>query len=133
MDLNIKGVVQRIAIGCLLAGSVVWASAQDATPAPAPDNTKVNQRDKDESQPTADQQKDSRSDLEITKQIRRSIVSEKSLSTYAHNIKIIAQNGMVTLKGVVRSDEEKQSIEAKAAEIAGKEKVTNQLEVKPAK
>src|SRR3954471_22775141 len=99
MNLDIKMAVQRIAIGCLLAGSLVWASAQDATPGQAPDNTKVNQHDKPATEPTADQQKDSRSDLEITKEIRRSIMSEKSLSTYAHNIKIISQNGMVTLKG----------------------------------
>jgi hyperosmotically inducible periplasmic protein len=58
-------------------------------------------------------------------------VQDKSLSTYAHNIKIIAQNGMVTLEGPVRSEEEKRAIEAKAAEIVGKDKVTSQLEVKP--
>ena len=58
-------------------------------------------------------------------------MEDKSLSTYAHNVKIISQNGMVTLKGPVRSDEEKSAVEAKAAEIAGKDKVTSQLEVKP--
>jgi hyperosmotically inducible protein len=133
MKWNLKTAMQRIAFGSLLAGSVVWASAQDATPAPAPDNTKVNQRDKAATEPTADQQKDNRSDLDITKQIRQSIIAEKSLSTYAHNVKVISQNGMVTLKGVVRSDEEKQTVEAKAAEVAGKDKVTSQLEVKPGK
>lgn len=132
--MNMKIVLQRVAFGCLLAGSVVWASAQDSSaPAPAPDNTKVNQRDKAASEPTADQQKNNRSDLDITKQIRHSIMSDKSLSTYAHNVKIISQNGMVTLKGVVRSDDEKQLIEAKAAEVVGKDKVTSELDVKPAK
>ena len=62
---------------------------------------------------------------------RRSLVEDKNLSTYAHNVKIIAQNGMVTLKGPVRSNEEKTAVEAKAAEIAGADKVTSQLEVKP--
>jgi hyperosmotically inducible periplasmic protein len=57
-------------------------------------------------------------------------VEDKSLSTYAHNVKIISQNGMVTLKGPVRSEEEKAAVESKAAEIAGKDKVTSQLEVK---
>ena len=57
-------------------------------------------------------------------------MNDKSLSTYAHNAKIIAQNGMVTLKGPVTSEEEKKTIEAKAAEVVGPEKVTNELQVK---
>jgi hyperosmotically inducible protein len=54
-----------------------------------------------------------------------------SLSTYAHNVKVITQNGQVILKGPVRSDDEKRAIEAKATEIVGEDKVTSQLEVKP--
>jgi hyperosmotically inducible protein len=91
----------------------------------------VNDRDRNKAESTADQQKENRPDREITRDIRRSIVQDKSLSTYAHNVKVISQNGMVTLKGPVRSEEEKTAIEAKAAEIAGKDKVTSQLEVKP--
>jgi hyperosmotically inducible protein len=106
-------------------------TAQDSSTTPAPDNTKVNDRDRNKAESTADQQKENRPDREITRDIRRSIVHDKSLSTYAHNIKVISQNGMVTLKGPVRSEEEKTAIEAKAAEIAGKDKVTSQLEVKP--
>jgi hyperosmotically inducible periplasmic protein len=106
------------------------ARAQDSA-APAADNTKVNQRDNDKAEPTADQQKENQSDRELARQIRKSIIQDKSLSTYAHNVKIIAQNGMVTLKGPVRSDEEKTTVEAKAAEVAGADKVASQLEVKP--
>ena len=58
-------------------------------------------------------------------------MKDSSLSSYAHNVKIVSQNGMVTLKGPVRSEEDKQSIAAKAAEVVGADKVTNQLEVKP--
>jgi osmotically-inducible protein OsmY len=58
-------------------------------------------------------------------------VKDKSLSTYAHNVKVIVQGGAVTLKGPVRSDEEKQSIEAKAGQVAGTDKVTDQIEVTP--
>jgi hyperosmotically inducible periplasmic protein len=105
------------------------ARAQDSA-APSADNTKVNQRDKNKAEPTADQQKENQPDRELARQIRRSIVQDKSLSSYAHNVKIIAQNGMVTLKGPVRSDEEKTAVEAKAAEIAGADKITSQLEVK---
>jgi hyperosmotically inducible periplasmic protein len=116
---------------CLLAGTSIVATAQDNSQQPAPDNTKVNERDKDKSQPTADQQKDNRSDRDITQQIRQSVMKDKSLSTYAHNVKIIAQNGMVTLKGPVRSDDEKRTVETKAAEVVGQDKVTSELEVKP--
>ena len=115
----------------LLLGIWTVASGQDSSAQqPAPDNTKTNQRDKNKAEPTADQQKENQSDREMTRQIRRSIVQDKSLSTYAHNVKIISQDGMVTLKGPVRSDEEKAAVEAKAADIAGKDKVTSQLEVK---
>jgi osmotically-inducible protein OsmY len=57
-------------------------------------------------------------------------VKDKSLSTYAHNVKIITQNGQVTLRGPVRSEEEKRAVEAKAAEVAGDNKVTSELDVK---
>jgi hyperosmotically inducible periplasmic protein len=115
----------------LLIASGFAVAQDDATPkATAPDNTKVNKRDRAHAQPTADQAKDNTSDREIMKQIRSAIVSDKSLSTYAHNVKIIAQHGKVTLKGPVHSDDERKSIEAKAVEVAGSGNVTNQLSVK---
>ncbi len=117
---------------CLLC-SPALLGAQD-TPAQshsAPDNTKVNQRDRNASEATADQQKDNRSDREITRDIRQSLVKDKSLSTYAHNVKVITQAGKVTLKGPVRSDDEKLSVEQKAAAVAGTENVTDQLQVNP--
>ncbi len=117
--------------GSLLGGTYLIAQDQNTTGTSAPaDNTKMNQRDRDASQPTADQQKDNRSDRDITQQVRRAIEKDKSLSTYAHNVKIITQNGQVTLKGPVRSEEEKRAIEAKAAEVAGDNKVTSELDVK---
>ena len=112
----------------LLVAVGSWAAPQQE-PAVQPDNTKVNQRDRDQAQPTADQQKENRSDREIASQIRKSIVSDKSLSTYAHNVKIIAQNGTVTLRGPVHSEEEKQIIARKAAHVAGEQNVKNELEV----
>jgi osmotically-inducible protein OsmY len=96
--------------------------------APA-DNTKANQRDRNSSEPTADQQSNNRSDTDITKQVRRALVADKSLSTYAHNVKIITQNGSVTLKGPVRSAEEKQAVEQKAAAVVGADHVSSQLAV----
>jgi len=97
---------------------------------PAPDNTKTN---KDQTLPTADQQKMNPSDRAITQKIRKSIHGDKNLSTYAHNIKIITQDGKVTLRGPVRSEDEKNSLQAKAVAVAGQENVINQLEVAPSK
>ncbi|GAC1437877.1 MAG: hypothetical protein NVS1B11_03910 [Terriglobales bacterium] len=115
----------------LLLGTVSAGFAQqDANSSALPaDNTKVNQLDRDKAQPTADQQKEAKSDRQIAAEIRRSIIKDKSLSTYAHNVKVIVQGGAVTLKGPVRSDEEKQALESKAAEVAGADKITNQIEV----
>jgi osmotically-inducible protein OsmY len=107
----------------LIAFSSGLVLAQDA------DNTRVNKQDRDASQPTADQAKNTRSDREIMKDIRKAIVDDKSLSTYAHNIKVISQHGKVTLRGPVRSDEERKSIEAKAREAVGPGNVTNDLSV----
>ena len=131
MRWDIKAAFQVFSLACVLAVTGALANAQESSTQPAPDNTKVNERDKSKAEPTADQQKENLPDRELTRQIRRSIVQDKSLSTYAHNVKVISQNGTVTLKGPVRSDEEKTAVEAKAAEIAGKDKVTSQLEVKP--
>jgi len=117
----------------LLTGGVVASAQEPSTQqaSPAPDNTKVNERDRSQNEPTADQQKDNRSDRDITQQIRQSIMKDKSLSTYAHNIKIVTKDGQVTLKGPVRSEDEKQAIEAKAAEVARDGKVTSELNIKP--
>jgi hyperosmotically inducible periplasmic protein len=129
--MNLKSGIRTVLLISSLLGSA-WVVAQDSAtqnaPAPA-DNTKVNQRDQNANEPTADQQKDNRSDRDITQQIRKAIVKDKSLSTYAHNVKVITQNGQVTLKGPVRSDDEKRAVEAKATEIAGPNKVTNDLDV----
>jgi len=125
----------RVSLGTgLLLGSMALGYAQDASSgqaSPAPDNSKMNQQDQSKSEPTADQQKENRSDRDITQQIRQSIMKDKSLSTYAHNIKVITQNGQVTLKGPVRSESEKESIGAKATEVAGASNVTNDLDIKP--
>jgi osmotically-inducible protein OsmY len=98
---------------------------------PAPDDTKVNKRDRQPSQATADHQKNNAGDLQITQQIRKALTADKALSAYAHNVKVITQGGKVTLKGPVRSAEEKKVVEAKAAEVAGAANITNQLSVAP--
>jgi hyperosmotically inducible periplasmic protein len=99
----------------------------------APDNTKVNKGDAHNDAVTADQQKMNPTDRAITQKIRAEIMKDKSLSTYAHNVKIITQDGKVTLKGPVRTQDEKNSVEGKAAAIAGDTNVTSQIEVAPPK
>lgn len=93
------------------------------------DNTKTNQRDRRSSEPTADQQKNGKSDVNLTAEIRRSIMKEKSFSTNAHNIKIIAQNGIVTLKGPVKNETEKTGIEKIASDVAGQSNVKSEIEI----
>ena len=125
--------MKRMVIGTLafFLLTCLVSIAQDVPSQTAPDNTKVNERDRQPSERTADQQSEHTSDRDLAKQIRQTIVKDDSLSTYAHNIKVIVKNGTVTLKGPVRSDEEKQAIVAKAAAIAGDGKITDQLEVSP--
>ena len=113
-----------------MAAVIAVAPAIAAPQTPAADNTKMNKRDRDKSQPTADQAKNSKSDVQIMKEIRQAVVGDKALSTYAHNVKIIAKHGKVTLKGPVHTAEEKSSIEAKATEVAGAGNVTNQISIK---
>ena len=113
------------------AMGMVWAQQEPATSGQQPaDNTKMNQRDRNPNEATADQQKGNSSDRALAQQVRRALVKDKSLSTYAHNIKVIAQNGVVTLKGPVYSDQEKEAVEAKAAEAAGGvDKIKSEIDV----
>jgi osmotically-inducible protein OsmY len=120
-----------VALGLLLGGAGNAFAQQEK--APATDNTKVNQRDRNKAEPTADRAKDNVNDREIMQKIRKVVVDDKSLSTYAHNVKVVSQRGKVTLKGPVRSDAEKQTIERLATEVAGAGNVTNQLTIKPEK
>lgn len=92
-------------------------------------NTARNKRDRDEGALTADDQSESGGDLETTAEIRRAITKDKSLSVNAHNVKIIAKDGTVTLRGPVDSEEEKSVIVAEAHRVAGDANVVDELEV----
>jgi osmotically-inducible protein OsmY len=119
-----------IALTCAPLGAVraETGARSSAQQVPA-DNTGKNVRDRDESAKTADQQSNAEGDLSITQSIRRMIVDDKSLSTSAHNVKIVTVDGVVTLRGPVLSQEEKTSIAKKATNVAGVRKVENQLEI----
>jgi len=109
-----------------LSGLLFGQTKQQPT---APDNTKVNKQDRNTGAPTADQQKNNRSDIEITAQIRKLLTNDKTLSTNAKNVKVITQNGDVTLRGPVGSAEEKKNVEAKATEIAGATHVKSEIQI----
>ena len=100
---------------------------QSGTSQTASDNSNQNKNQT----PTADNQSNAQSDRMTTAKIRKAITADKTLSTYAHNVKIITLNGSVTLKGPVKSDEEKENVAAMAANIVSADKVTDQLTVKP--
>jgi len=131
--MNVKSIVQVFTIGSLLFTFGQLGAFQEGQKAPAPDNTKTNKRDRAPSERTADQAKETDVDRDTMQKIRKAVVADKSLSSYAHNIKIISEHGKVTLKGPVRSDEESKNIEAKAVEVAGAGNVTNQISVNPPK
>jgi len=136
--MSLKAIVPRtslFALFALLLGSSVLLLAQKSnqqiSPS-APDNIQMSEHDQNADGPSADQQKNDQTDLEITQQIRRAIVDDKSLSISAHNVEIITRNGRVMLKGPVQSEDEKKAVEAKAAEVAGTDKVISELDIKPA-
>ncbi|HZD50590.1 MAG TPA: BON domain-containing protein [Silvibacterium sp.] len=92
----------------------------------APDNSAQN---KDQGL-TADNQSNAKTDRQITANIRKAILADKDLSTYAHNVKVITVNGAVTLKGPVKSEDEKDKIASDAASVVSADKITNNLTVK---
>jgi hyperosmotically inducible protein len=118
---------------------VYSSQGQQATPPPRDpdateaDNTKQNSSEQNKNTETAEKQSNSKDDLALTQKIRQAVMKVGSLSMNAKNAKIIAQDGKITLKGPVDSQREKDTIAASAGEIAGKDRVNNQLEVKAEK
>jgi hyperosmotically inducible periplasmic protein len=102
---------------------------QDAT-GRQPDNTGKNVRDRDGDTLTPGDQGTTDADREITRQIRRAITSQDQLSTIAKNVKIITVNGKVTLRGPVKSEQERAAITSAAQTVTGVTALDNQLEVK---
>jgi hyperosmotically inducible protein len=112
--------------------TVVLISMEPTSAQTQPDNTKNNKGDQSAAAVTADNQGKSAADRDTTAKIRKALMADKTLSTYAHNVKIVCQDGVVTLKGPVRSDDEANSVVAKATDVTGTSyKVVNELSVKP--
>ena len=98
-----------------------------------PDNTSVNQRDRDGSAKTPIDQNENQADINITAEIRKAVLAQENMSINARNVKIITADGQVTLRGPVNSDDEKKVIDDIARNVAGKDNVTNEIEVKSPK
>jgi osmotically-inducible protein OsmY len=118
--MKFKSIAEALVVCALACGGTanVFAAPQDAPVA--------------KGKPTADNAKNNTGDRDTMQKIRKAVIADKSLSMNAHNAKIIAQNGKVTLRGMVNSDAEKSTLEKLATDVAGDGNVTNRLTVKPA-
>jgi hyperosmotically inducible periplasmic protein len=112
----------------LVGGLAVCVASARAQGYPA-DNSGKNVRDRQDAAVTSGDQSNSQSDLNITQAIRKAVIADKGLSTNAHNVKIITANGVVTLRGPVKSSAEKANIGAMAEHVAGVTRVDNQIEI----
>jgi osmotically-inducible protein OsmY len=116
----------RLLVLPILLVAVVSCSSQDTTPVQA-DNTARNAQSP--SAKTATDQAENETDREISANVRKAVVADDSLSMDAHNVKIITSGGVVTLRGPVKTQQEKTAIETKAKQVAGVVRVENLLEV----
>jgi hyperosmotically inducible periplasmic protein len=117
-----------LALACLSALSLA-AFAADNEKA-KPDNTATNERDRSGETQTSGDQSNSSADLKITQDIRRALMKDRELSTTAKNIKVVTANGQVTLRGPVKSAQEKAKVDQIARSAAGGAQIEDQLEVK---
>jgi osmotically-inducible protein OsmY len=119
------------AVGCDNTKRPAAPNANNPNPATTPkDNTAVNERDQSDTNKTPIDQNENQKDIDVTANIRERVVATK-LSVNAQNVKIITQDGKVTLRGPVKTAEEKQQIEQIATDVAGAGNVDSQLEVQP--
>jgi len=116
-----------LALACLSAVSLAAIAADEKT---KPDNTATNERDRSGETQTSGDQSNSSADLKITQAIRQALMKDSELSITAKNIKIITDNGQVTLRGPVKNGQEKAKIDQLARSAAGGAKIDDQLDVK---
>jgi hyperosmotically inducible protein len=121
-----KPCLALIGVLILSAGCITADNARSPEPAQA-DNTARNAENR--AAQTAPDQAENDADLQISADIRKSIVADESLSSNAHNVKIITSGGTVTLRGPVKSQQEKASIESKAKQVTGVTQIVSLLEI----
>jgi osmotically-inducible protein OsmY len=118
--------ISRSLIAATAAIALMCSMAYVPAQGQEPDNSSQNKAQSS----TADDQPNTNADRLTTAKIRRAIIRDKSLSTYAHNVKIITHGGRVTLKGPVKSDQEKQQVFTDAMSVVSAENISNELTVK---
>ena len=123
------GLLRTVLATVLLVGGATLGASQQTPPPQTPPDNKVNKQPG----PTADQQSQAKADLALAQRIRQTIIKDKTLSSAAHNCKVIVDQGNVTLRGPVNSTKEKTRIDTIAVKAAGAGKVTNELTVKTTK
>ncbi len=116
-----------LVLACLSAVSLAAIAGDDKT---KPDNTAINERDRSDETKTSGDQSNSSTDLKTTQAIRQALMKDGELSTTAKNIKVITANGHVTLRGPVKTAQEKAKIDQLAKSAAGGAQIDNQLDVK---
>ena len=131
--------VKLIGFSCVLSSSA-WAADQPArTTMPAldqgaatsrSDNTDMNERGKSAATKAAQKQTNRERDRKLMATVRRAVVDEKTRSTSAHNVKIVALNGAINLRGPVNNESEKKKVEELAKQVRGATSVANQLDIK---
>jgi hyperosmotically inducible periplasmic protein len=113
-----------------LAGALALTACKaEDSGKPAADNTKMNERDKDGKSVTPLDQSNRQEDLDTTQKIRKALMADDTLSTDAKNLKVVTANGVVVLRGPVKSDAERTAVEALAKQNAGANRVTCEVEV----
>jgi hypothetical protein len=120
-----KGII--LALACLSAFSLAALAGNEKA---EPDNTAINERDRSGETKTSGDQSNSSADLKITQAIRQALMKDGELSMTAKNIKVITANGHVTLRGPVKTAQEKAKIDQLAKSAAGGAQIDNQLDVK---
>ena len=118
-------------IACVALAAFIGAASCERTNEPAPDNTARNKGDGSAGAKTPMDQSESPADIKITADIRRAIMGDKDMSINAQNCKIITDRGVVTLRGPVATQAEKDAIEEKAKTVSGVARVINELQIAP--
>lgn len=120
--------MKKLAAMLFVGGLIAAVGSAHAEGYPA-DNSGKNVRDRQDAALTSGDQSNSQADLKITQEIRQAVMADDALSLNAQNVKIITANGVVTLRGPVRSSAEKATVGAKAEQVAGVTRVDNQIEI----
>ena len=113
-------------LACVTGLSLAAIAADEKTKA---DNTATNERDRSGETKTSGDQSNNSADLKITQAIRQALMKDGELSTTAKNIKVITENGQVTLRGPVKNVQEKARVDQLAKSAAGGARIVDQLDV----